>query len=582
MNSLNEKLEALLEPSGADSGKWSRLGSRLKELLSGGSSFGEVGQAKRDLQELSASIRAMTKEVIEETERSIRRKGRKLEEYTVTLFGRTMTGKSTIREFVTRGDGSTIGEGAQRTTQSIHEYSWEGLRIVDTPGFGAFDGEEDSRLARTMIEESDLILFLMATVPAIQRPSFEEMSRLYEQGKPILFVLNVTHDLEDNGGDLLLDEFLESPEEAVFDPEELEGYVDRIEDLASKHLRIDSRTVQTCPIHAQAAFLSTQPEYEEHADSLLQGSRIHDLLRMLSEDVRENGVQRRRQTITGGTMHAVASLKARLAEEYDALGEQTAYLEKKIDRLGDRLSREKREVLQNRIPDAAARIFDPLQKRISTFIDDNIQREDVGKKWKAEVERLNLHTKVKSVQQDLEASLQQELRSFGEEMASEAEIMAMDVEPSAPSQRDPINWKRGLRWASAGSGVLGTVAGIAGQYSAANFWNPSGVILGSVAVATGIAAYFTSSKNEKLQEAKNEAAQQLRNEVQEMEASVRDDLREQYENHLFPAYADHAVGMLRTLRTSLVEVRSLLNQKIKHTESVRSRLASRLPDAPES
>lgn len=239
-------------------------------------------------------------------------------------------------------------------------------------------------------------------------------------------------------------------------------------------------------------------------------------------------------------------------------------------------------MLQKRIPDAVTRIFGPLRRRISTFVDDNIQRENVGEKWEAEVKRLNLSEKVKSVQQDLEQSLQNELRLFGEEMALEAEVMATDVKPSTPSQRDPTNWRRGLGWVSAGSGALGTVASIAGQYSVANFWNPTGAVLGGVAAVTGLAAYFTSSKNEKLQEAKNEAAQQLRNEVREMETSVRDDLREQYKDHLFPTYADHAVGMLRTLHKSLLEVRSLLKQKIQHAESIRSSLASRLPDTPES
>lgn len=578
VRALNDKLEALLEPSDAGAGKWSQLGSKLKERLSGGSAFGEGGRAKHDLQKLSASLQAMTHEIIEATERSIKRKGRRLKQYTVMLFGRTMTGKSTIREFITEGDGSTIGEGAQRTTQSIHEYTWAGLRIVDTPGFGAFDGEEDAQMARTMVEESDLILFLTATTPSIQRPSFEEMSRLYEREKPILFVLNVMHDLDKS--DLLLDEFLETPED-VFDPAEMQGYINRIEDLSSNHLGIDPETVQTCPIHAQAAFWSTQPEHDAYADTLLQESRIHNLLRMVSEDVKENGVQRRVQTITGGTIHAAARLKTRLDEKHAVLEERTAYLEKKIDTLERRLDREKREALETLIPDAANRIFKPLRKRISTFVDDNIQRDDVAEKWESEVERLDLPAQVKRVQEDLEARVQDVLRSFGEEMALEAEVMGIDVESGAPSRRDPINWKRGLGWTSAGSGALGTIAGIAGQYSAANFWNPAGAVLGGVAVVAGFAAYFASSKNEKLQEAKKEVAQQLRDGVQEMEESVRDGLQEQYKKHLFPAYADHAVGMLRTLRTSLVEVQSLLAQEAQHTESVRSRLESRLSNTSE-
>ena len=40
-----------------------------------------------------------------------------LENFSVTLFGRTMAGKSTRMEVLTEGDVSAIGMGAQRTTR---------------------------------------------------------------------------------------------------------------------------------------------------------------------------------------------------------------------------------------------------------------------------------------------------------------------------------------------------------------------------------------------------------------------------------------------------------------------------------
>ena len=78
-----------------------------------------------------------------------------LARFNVMLFGRTMAGKSTIREALTGGDGSTIGQGGQRTTRDVRDYEWNNLRIVDTPGFGAFGGEEDTCIARDILERSD-------------------------------------------------------------------------------------------------------------------------------------------------------------------------------------------------------------------------------------------------------------------------------------------------------------------------------------------------------------------------------------------------------------------------------------------
>src|SRR5438309_3061031 len=42
-----------------------------------------------------------------------------LDSFSVTLFGRTMAGKSTLMEILTRGDGRSIGAGAQRTTRDV-------------------------------------------------------------------------------------------------------------------------------------------------------------------------------------------------------------------------------------------------------------------------------------------------------------------------------------------------------------------------------------------------------------------------------------------------------------------------------
>ena len=60
--------------------------------------------------------------------------------FSITLFGRTMTGKSTLMEILTGGDGSTIGKGAQRATRDTREYEWNGLKILDVPGVAAFGG----------------------------------------------------------------------------------------------------------------------------------------------------------------------------------------------------------------------------------------------------------------------------------------------------------------------------------------------------------------------------------------------------------------------------------------------------------
>lgn len=113
-----------------------------------------------------------------------------LSKFSVTLFGRTMAGKSTLMEILTEGDGSSIGKGSQRTTRDVRKYTWNGLEITDVPGIGAFEGEDDEQIAFEAAKTADLILFLI-TDDAPQVAEAECFSRIVNLGKPIICIMNV-------------------------------------------------------------------------------------------------------------------------------------------------------------------------------------------------------------------------------------------------------------------------------------------------------------------------------------------------------------------------------------------------------
>ena len=101
-----------------------------------------------------------------------------------------MAGKSTLMEFLTHGDGKTIGNGSQRTTRNIRNYKWNSLEVTDVPGIGAFEGQEDEIHAFDTAKAADLILFLL-TDDAPQATEAEFFSRIIDLGKPVLCIVNV-------------------------------------------------------------------------------------------------------------------------------------------------------------------------------------------------------------------------------------------------------------------------------------------------------------------------------------------------------------------------------------------------------
>jgi hypothetical protein len=65
----------------------------------------------------------------------------------------------------------------------VKEYYWNGLRLLDVPGFEAFRGDDDTSKAYDIIDQSDFILFL-ASDDSIQPGEFDHMARLQEINKP--------------------------------------------------------------------------------------------------------------------------------------------------------------------------------------------------------------------------------------------------------------------------------------------------------------------------------------------------------------------------------------------------------------
>ena len=117
--------------------------------------------------------------------------------FTVTLFGRTMAGKSTLMEILTHGNGKSIGKGMQRTTRDVRSYAWKGLTIWDVPGVAAVDGKADEEVAYAAAAKGDLVLFLFKEPPQEQEAA--AVSQVLRLGKPVIFLRNVPYGIDLSG-----------------------------------------------------------------------------------------------------------------------------------------------------------------------------------------------------------------------------------------------------------------------------------------------------------------------------------------------------------------------------------------------
>ena len=550
------------------------LRQRMDDILDGAAEL--QGTATTEAQEKLAKLSRLLNEVITKdivtTSDALNKKKKRLEKFTVTLFGRTMAGKSTIREAVTLGDGSTIGKGAPRTTRDIREYEWNHLRIIDTPGIGAFEGEEDSALARSVIDESDVLLFLTSS-DGIQESSFRGMSKLRDQNKPVIFVINMMQDLNHS---VYRRRFLKSPS-SVMDKQAIKGHKSRIRKLAFDELGMHN--VIVVPVHAQAAFLATRPEHAPDSDALHRASGLDDLLNVLTNEVLQRGTVRRLQTLLDGTIVQLMDLEEKLSREANSLHLSAKHLKDEFAELDDWLDRYIGTV-NKRIEHHTSEVLRPLRNKVSTFIDENIEREDVETRWMSTMKGMNIDGKMENFQKQIVDEVRERLEAFNRQVAVDYELLGKtNINIEGPSQCNPSDIKRTLGRVATVGAALASVAVVAAYIGGTNFWNPVGWIAGVVSGVFGFLAWLSGDREEKLQRQKNQAAKQLREQIDFMEQDIVKAAKKWFDDNIISSLALGIRKETRQLYEGMSEISKALIEATstceKEIESLNRRLLFR-------
>ena len=446
---------------------------------------------------------------------------RSLDCFNVMLFGRTMAGKSTIREAITRGDGQTIGKGAQRTTRDVKEYEWNNLRIIDTPGFGAFNGQEDTEVAHEILEQSDVVLFMLNS-DSIQESTFVELEHVHKLNKPLIFVLNMKKDLESEGNRRRA---LKSPEKYIFKEEDIQSHGDRLKSLAAR-AGINPSTVRIIPIHAQAAFLATKITGEE-GSQLHALSRINDLLNALIDEVEINGPTRRIQTFLDSSLHHIDEQSLLILSQRDRLAKLLPQYESSYTRISQWKVKTLRDAprLLSKEVDAA---FKPLIDSVADFVDDHIEDKNAAEAWDRHYKSFNIAKKVERSAQASAEQVVEELQDFNREMNEGLDItLSFEVVHDGKNFSES-DFKRINGWGSAIAGVVSAIAFF-------NAWNPVGWVAAGIGLIFTVFSFFSDSRAKKLKEAKSKQRQALLEDIEKSKRKIKTNLESWFDTNLHRA-----------------------------------------------
>lgn len=533
-----------------------------RAIAAAGRAFSQRADASRSLAPLLKDLERLYGDLRRQRERNLTKQSRNLAFFNVMLFGRTMAGKSTIREAITCGDGSTIGKGAQRTTQDVREYEWRKLRIIDTPGFGAYGGSEDTLLARETLERCDLVLFLLNS-DSIQESTFNELDYIRSLNKPFLFVLNVKKDLTNEGNRRRA---LKDPDKYIYRREDIEGHTERLRHLAERAgMRTDAARV--LPIHAQAAFLATRSTGEEAA-RLREISHLDDLMSAIVGEVSLNGPVRRIETFLGSALNHVHEQDTVLVEQRKQLEKMLTEYEESLVKLVALKAKMVRDV-PRQLDAQVDKAFQPLLDSIPQFVDTHIESSRAGQAWTAHAERFDVQGAISESSGRTAKLVVEELQALEKDLADSLKLgHRIDLARSV-SHFDATDYKRISGWGAAVVGALSTVAFL-------NSWNPLGWGLAAAGLLFGLVSFLFDSRTKKLNEAKRSQRAALTDSVMQNRQAAKRAMRDWFETDLHRGVMLVAEQRMQYACASIASIRDAISGGEQALATIRERVNTRL------
>lgn len=430
------------------------------------------------------------------------KKKRNFRYFTIAFMGRTKAGKSTFHKIITQEKNDDIGVGKLRTTRYNRSWYWDKLRIVDTPGIGAPGGDVDTEIAKSIIDEADLICYIV-TSDAIQETEFDFFETIKERNKPLYIILNVKSNLTES---IRLKRFLREPHRwrECNGPQSIQGHFDRIRERLDGKYNMDA--VKVIPIHLLAAQIAMQEKESntENYKSLLEGSNIMEFIRSVKKEVYESGSLKKSLSVIDGTAYQIHLFHQQLQSDIVQLKKSTELLKKKNNSLKDFFQSESSKLTSN-----IDKLFNSTQVELnnyaSSFADTNYENKNVGKTWEED-------SVVRNKTSYLNEQIKTSLKRFNEEVKERIEEISSDIKfidkisSTVSVQTDSIhNTKSGVR-----------IAGTIFRFIFTTLWNPLGwgalgALIGSSIIA-GVVGFFTSlfeSKGEKIKKAKKKLREQL-------------------------------------------------------------------------
>lgn len=469
-------------------------------------------EALRSMKDGRAEIeRVINQELLEFQELQIKKR-RAMNFYTIAFMGRSKAGKSTLHAVVTDGGWDQIGVGRQNTTRLNRVYEWHNIRIIDTPGIATPGGEELEKVAESVIDEADLICFVV-TNNNQQTSEFEFLKQLRNKGKPLLVLLNVKEDLSHP---VRLKRFLEKPDQAFSDDKDrLGGHIDRIRRDAAEHYGTSNFPI--IPVQLLAAQIAQQQPDHEHADTLMKASRLQHFLDSVRLSLLDEGLLRRSQNLLGSTVADIERPCRYVKTRSEFYLDFSRQIRDRAQESALRLKKSQEDHLRQ-LEQELRGVFAALQQEVPDFAEDHWDDSEsyLNESWSDKLCCFGMEKKINSAQERAIAAFSSDMTDLLEEVGREMTLnRRLAINSGGLSEQDSSAWaQQSSKW---GSGILGVAGSIAMLIPGGQI--VGGVLLGISAVL-GVLASIFESKASKRRKAVAKISSAIESQIEKQEKKV--------------------------------------------------------------
>lgn len=435
-------------------------------------------------------------------EKEILQKVKRIKEFNVCIFGRTMAGKSTLMEIIKNGDGSSIGNGTQRTTRDVREYHWNGINIIDVPGVCVkhleTDAVKDEEIAFSAAKDSDMIIYLFND-DSFQQSDAKWLSKVKALGRPILGVMNVKKYIDEDELEYVLQEIEEG-----FDDERIDELTKQIVDFSNISGQ-DWQNIKVVPTHLKSAFDARTNKNLDESRQLMEASRFKNVESALFELIANNGLFYRQKAFNDLTANFLLEIGESILESI-YLNIDTQNIFKGANNEICDFKKAFKANAKRRIEEFIENVGRILRIQASSFAYANYNSDDLDVKWERIVRKYKHEEEAAAIINELYSEIQDRMYSIQKMIRQNLKTIKPVLRKQNIGEIDYTDYSTAYNYGIGAMGIGFTVACFAFRLT------PIGLIVGSILSAVGL-KFVDDWARKKLEEKLQQARQQLQSEL---------------------------------------------------------------------